>query len=395
MKRILFFFFLSVSLFAQKPYVLLVSFDGFRWDYLNRGLTPNLNSIAEDGVHALTLRPVFPSKTFPNHLSIITGQYPENHGIIANYFENPNNGKIYRIGNNQEVKNPEWYNGEFFWETAEKNGIKTASFFWPGSEIALDYRSPSIYKEYNHKTPYTERIDTIKSWLQLPHNKRPHFITLYFHETDSRGHETGPDSPETNNAINLLDSLTGVLMKSIEETGLKDSVNIIFVSDHGMTEIWNEKIIRVDELTAQFGIKDFTGNGPVTMFDCENIDEVYAHLKKHEKHYSVYKKENLPEYYKYDDHPFIQDIIIIADLGWSLLTKAPNPNYSSKGTHGYDHNQLDMHGIFIATGPAFKSGYKTGSLWNIDIYPLMCEIFGIRPSNGIDGKLERIGFILK
>ena len=167
--KILFFFLIAVFLSAQsKPYVLLISFDGFRWDYSERGITPNLDSLKNHGVHALSLRPSFPTKTYPNHYSIVTCLYPENHGIIANSFTNPFTGDKYRIGNSLAVKDSKWYTGEAFWETAERNNIKTASYFWPGSEVELEYRHPSIYKTYDHNKPYKERIDSVLNWLILP-----------------------------------------------------------------------------------------------------------------------------------------------------------------------------------------------------------------------------------
>ncbi len=398
----LFIFVILSNSFAQsQPYVLLVSFDGFRWDYLNRGLTPNLNEIANNGVRALALKPVFPSKTFPNHLSIITGMYPENHGIIANHFENPFTGEVYKVAkNSKSVKQSKWYLGEAFWTTAKRNNIITASYFWPGSELELDYRRPDYYKPYEHNKPYIARIDGVIDWLQLPQAERPHFITLYFHETDSYGHGYGPNSSEVNKAISLLDSMTGYLTSKLKEIGMIDSVNIIFVSDHGMTEISTEKTVNIEKILNGFKYK-MGGEKPFVMIDPENkndIELIYQTLKKHDNHFKVYKKEDLPEYFHYSRHPFISPIILIADLGWSLVNDKWLERFKrnkSKGNHGYANYEMDMHGIFIASGPAFKKGLKTGTLQNIDIYPLLCKIFNIQPRSNIDGKLERIGFILK
>ena len=189
--------FLISSVFAQnEPYVILISFDGFRWDYSERGITPNLDSLKKYGTHASSLKPSFPTKTFPNHYSIVSGLYPENHGIIFNSFTNPQSKERYRIGNSKQVKNSEWYLGEAFWETAERNGITSACYFWPGSEVELDYRRPTYSMEYNHNKPYEERINGIIDWLQLPIKERPKFMTVYFHDTDSYGHDNGPNSSE-------------------------------------------------------------------------------------------------------------------------------------------------------------------------------------------------------
>jgi predicted AlkP superfamily pyrophosphatase or phosphodiesterase len=246
--------------------------------------------------------------------------------------------------------------------------------------------------------PYTERADGIINWLQLPINKRPKFITLYIHDTDSYGHEYGPDSPEIDSSISRVDSVIGYLEKELAEIGLIDSTNIIIVADHGMTEISNERVIELDNIidTESLYLQDM---GTFTAIDADSslVESVYNTLKATEDHYKVYLKEEIPDYYFYNKHPFILPILVVADLGWSVAYNLGENDYVSKigGNHGYEKDHLDMHGIFIAKGPSFRKGFKTGTLWNIDIYPLLCKIFGISPRTNIDGKLERIGFILK
>lgn len=386
-------------IFSQTlPYVILVSFDGFRWDYSERGITPNLDKMKLNGVHASSLRPIFPSKTFPNHYSIVTGMYAENHGLISNSFINPLTEEKYKVGDTVSVRESKWYLGEAFWETAQRNGIKTASYFWPGSEVDIDYRRPSLYKKYEHNQPYKQRIDGVIEWLKLPKKNRPHFITLYFHDTDSYGHKYGPNSPEINNSIQRMDNLVGYLNSRLKSIGFIDSTNIIIVSDHGMTEISSDRAVNIEELLSGYDYK-FGGAKPFVMIDPskEDFGNVYQTLKENENHYKVYLKKNLPGYFHYSKHPFIYPIILLADIGWSLVNNEwlRGLKYSdTKGNHGFDNNHLDMHGVFIAKGTKFKSGYKTGTVWNIDIYPLLCEIFGIEPRTNIDGRLERIEFIL-
>ena len=388
---------ISTITFAQsKPYVILVSLDGFRWDYLNRGLSPNLEKIREEGVSALSLRPSYPSKTFPNHLSIITGMYPAHHGIILNNFTDPFDKTFYRMSDTNSVRDGRWYLGEAFWETAERQGIITASYFWPGSELKLSYRKPTYNQAYDHNRPYETRVDGVIDWLKLPSEKRPHFITLYCHETDTQGHNFGPDSPQTNEAIKRLDYIAGYLLEKLDEIKMKDSVNVIFVSDHGMTSISKERTINIENIVGNEKCK-FYDMGPIMFVEPakEKIKEVYDLLKKNENHYKVYYRSEIPEYYHFNDHPFISSIVVIADLGWSAVSNyARKSEREEKGNHGYDNNQLDMHGIFLATGPSFKKNYHTGTLWNIDIYPLLCKIFDIYPRTNIDGKLDRIEFIL-
>jgi predicted AlkP superfamily pyrophosphatase or phosphodiesterase len=386
----------AIDINAQKPYVILVSFDGFRWDYLSRNISPNLEKIREDGVSALSLRPTFPSKTFPNHISIITGMYPSHHGIILNNFRDPWGKITYKMSDTNTTREGRWYLGEAFWETAERQGIISASYFWPGSEILLSYRRPTYNEKYVHTRPYETRVDGVINWLKLPQNKRPHFITAYFHETDTQGHDFGPNSPQLNDAIKRLDGIAGYLFKKLDEIKMRDSVDVIILSDHGMTDVSNQRIINTEKIIDDPSCKIYD-DGPVQLIDApkNKINSVYASLKKNENHYKVYLRDEVPQYFHFSDSPFISPVVVIADPGWTLITnKAGEWLDKQKGNHGYDNNQLDMHGIFLATGPDFKKGYRTGTLWNVDIYPLLCKIFGIYPRTNIDGKLERIEFIL-
>jgi len=389
----------TLSAFAQQPYVVLISFDGFRWDYPNRGISPNIEKMREKGTSALSLRPTFPSKTFPNHYAIITGMYNDHHGIIANFFENTFTNEIYRLGDSLAVKNSKWYLGEPFWTTAERQGVISASYFWPGSEQKLSYRHPTYFEKYDHFRPHKTSVDGVVDWLRLPYQKRPHFITLYFHDTDDMGHDFGPNSEEINKAIMSLDSVVGYLYQRLDEINMKDSVNVILLSDHGMTEIDTNRVIRIDKILNGFNFKIGGTKPAMTILPSDGeLEKVFEKLKQNEFHYKVYKKENLPEHFHYKDNPFIYPLILVADIGWSLvndtLFQEMKESYG-KGNHGYDNNHVDMHGIFIAEGPAFKKNYKTGTLWNVDVYPLLCKIFGIYPRSGIDGKSERIDFILK
>lgn len=393
----------SLTIYSREehPYLILISFDGFRWDYANRGVTPNLDKFRQEGVSALSLEPVYPTKTFPNHLSIITGLYPENHGIILNEFENPVTGEQYNLSNEAALRDSKWYLGEAFWETAERQGIITASYFWPGSQLTLVYRRPTYWEPYEHNRPYEQRVEGLLNWLKLPEDQRPHFITLYFHETDSKGHDFGPDSPEVNQAISLLDSVLGSLIDGITRLDLDNQVNIIVVSDHGMTEVNTDRIVNVEKMIGEYACR-YIGEGPFLMIRPEEkeMDAVYNLLKQQAQHFRVYRREEVPAYFHFSHHPFIPPLVLVADMGWSLHTNKSaetllKKGYGKGGNHGYDNHQMDMHGIFFALGPAFKKGYRTGTLHNTDIYPLLCRIFHIMPRQNIDGRLERISFILE
>ena len=396
----LFFFLISIQLFAQqRNYAILISFDGFRWDYPNRGLTPNLDFIKENGVQALSLQPCFPSKTFPNHYSIVTGLYPENHGIIANSFTNPYNNQKYSLWDSTAKDNAMWYKGEAIWETARRQGVISASYFWPGSELNLEYRRPNYSKKFIYTTPYDDRINGVLEWLQLPYDKRPHLIMLYFDATDTSGHNYGPNSKEVNQSIAMQDSLLGKIFSGLEKLNLRDSTNVIVLSDHGMTELSPDRVINIDKLLS--GIEFKSSDKGTMMFIYPNEEEkikVYQQLKKSEKNFRTYWKKDLPDYLHYKDNPNVAEIVLISDLGYSLFDGKDVEKYSKKfplGNHGYDPTNIDMHGIFYAIGPDFKEGYTCGTLNNIDIYPLLAKILRIFPNNNIDGKFERIEFLLK
>lgn len=383
-------------LFSENPYILLISIDGFRWDYIQRGKTPNLKHFAEEGVQALSLRPAFPSSTFPNHYTIITGLYPENHNIISNRIEDKFSNSIFTLGNVLQVRDARWYLGEAFWETARRNGILTASFFWPGSEINIEYRRPNYFKFYDKDIPYNERIQQIIQWLELPEKIRPHFITLYFELIDWIGHRYGPNSEQMDSALNVIDNIFSELLTNLEKINFLDSINIIVVSDHGMTDIDTSKIIDISDLVNDKQIKIIVEgyiahlNGPT-----KDLERIYSKLKSNQNHFKIYWKSELPKYYHYSNNPLIGEILIFPEIGWNIVANKNSYIYKVRGNHGYDNNWMDMHGIFLAKGPAFKKRYKTGTLWNVDIYPLLCRIFQIPCRSNLDGDIERIEFILK
>jgi predicted AlkP superfamily pyrophosphatase or phosphodiesterase len=391
---IIFILFNFTAFSHSAPTTILISLDGFRWDYLQKPESAYLNKIATSGVKALSLKPVFPTSTFPCHYSIITGRHPDNHGIIANSFHDLYSGERFSIGS-PSIYESRWWRGEAFWETAKLNGIKTASYFWPGSELTDAIRRPDFYEKYEHSRPYEKRVEGVLRWLTLPDNIRPRFITLYFDATDSKAHSHGINSKELNEAVALLDNMIRKLDEGLDKLGIRDSVNLIIVSDHGMTTIDSSRIINLREIIPDDDVY-ISALGPYAFIQPPKykLGTTHTILQKHEKGYKTFLKDEMPVNYNYRTNPFLTEIILVADIGWLLQT-----DYKWTGTylatHGYDNNHLDMHGIFIARGPSFKSGYLTGSLNAIDIYPMLCEIFGIRPTPGIDGRLSDIRQVLK
>lgn len=375
-------------------YVIMLSLDGFRWDYNSLTETPNLDYIKENGVKATGLQPTFPSKTFPNHYTIATGLFPGNHGLISNRFYAPDIDKTYSIRDRSSVENGKFYKGEPIWVTAESQKVKSASFYWVGSEAKIKGYRPSYYKLYDHDFPYSQRIDTVIHWLKLPHPQRPHLITWYLDEADGIGHKYGPDSPELVTTIEKLDSLVGVFIKKLNDLPIKDSVNFIIVSDHGMAKTEDDKTIYLNKHVKKDWIKYNFGDNPFTLIypkkNCK--DSVYNALEKLNG-INVYKKEEIPERFNFKQNERVSEIVVVADSGFTTSFSNKHKDYSG-GTHGYDNTFKDMYGIFYAYGPDFKKNYNAGTLYNTDIYELLVNLLNIKPAPN-DGKPEQIFHVLK
>jgi alkaline phosphatase D len=383
-------------------YVLLISFDGFRADYLDWYDTPNMDRFVKKGVRAKGLIPVFVSKTFPNHYSIATGMYAENHGLIGNHFYDAKFDETYSLSDRSKVKDSKFYGGEPIWVTAEKQGLKTASYFWVGTEAPIGGIYSSKWKEYEHDFPFESRIDSIVSWFSLPLKERPRFCSLYFHEPDWTGHEMGPRSSETGRMVSKLDSLFGDLINKLSELSIYNQLNIIAVADHGMAEISSDRTVNLSEY-ADMGQVIQEGSGPYAFLYSQKIgiiDSAVGQLQKAE-HISVYLKSDIPERFHFKNHHRIKDALVIADEGWYIQNQAISSSSTAGeyiptgGTHGYDNQLKSMHALFIAQGPAFKNNIVTEPFENVNIYPMIAHILDIDPSKNIDGNLNNIKHLLK
>ena len=383
-------------------YVLLISFDGFRADYLDWYDTPNMDRFVKKGVRAKGLIPVFVSKTFPNHYSIATGMYAENHGLIGNHFYDAKFDETYSLSDRSKVKDSKFYGGEPIWVTAEKQGLKTASYFWVGTEAPIGGIYSSKWKEYEHDFPFESRIDSIVSWFSLPLKERPRFCSLYFHEPDWTGHEMGPRSSETGRMVSKLDSLFGDLINKLSELSIYNQLNIIAVADHGMAEISSDRTVNLSEY-ADMGQVIQEGSGPYAFLYSQKIgiiDSAVGQLQKAE-HISVYLKSDIPERFHFKNHHRIKDALVIADEGWYIQNQAISSSSTAGeyiptgGTHGYDNQLKSMHALFIAQGPAFKNNIVTEPFENVNIYPMIAHILDIDPSTKIDGNLNNIKHFLK
>ena len=376
----------------KQPYVLMVSYDGFRYDYPDMYNTPNLDKLAEIGVKAHSLKPSYPSKTFPNHYTIATGLYPNNSGIVNNSFYAPDLDKHYSIGS-EAVYNPDFYNGEPIWVTAEKNDITSASFFWVGSETKIKGILPTYWKKYQHHFPFEQRIDSVINWLQLPYEKRPHLILLYFHEPDAIGHKAGPNSIATKHTIEYLDSLTGVLYSKLNALPQKDSINLIITSDHGMAPIYKDSSIFLNEHLKKSWIADIQGSNPVyNIKAAKNCEDSILNALKNIKSIHTWKSSEIPKRLHYGGNPRTLDINILAKENQSVYLNRREEYL--KGTHGYDNDFKKMHAIFYACGPDFKKNYQGKTFENVCIYPMICHIFNIKEAEN-DGEFDSIKEYIK
>ena len=377
----------------HRPTVILLSLDGVRWDYIDKYDAPNLSALASEGVRAERLLPVFPTKTFPNHYSVVTGLYPENHGIISNTIDDPGLEDRFSISNQEAIVDPRWWQGEPLWVTAEKQGQISATYFWPGSEAPIQNIRPRYWLKYDGRVFGEDRVDRVLEWLDLPPERRPTFITLYFSETDGAGHRNGPDSPEVVESLRNVDAHVGRLISALRERGIFNDIDLIVTSDHGMAETSQDRIILLDAFfdPDSADIVEYT---PVLMMyppDRTDRDSLVRALDSH-PNVVAYSKEEIPERFHIANHARTPPILAIADEGWAFSTREwydENPARYNGGTHGYDHELESMGGIFIARGPSFRRGITTRPFQNIHVYEMICSILGLEPAPN-DGRLDAV-----
>ena len=379
----------------KQPQLLLISFDGFRADYLTKTETPNFDRLIKNGATADGLIPIFPTKTFPNHYAIATGLYPENNGLIGNNMYDPEMDARYSMGNREAVENPDWYLGEPIWNTVEKAGKKAGTMFWIGSEAPIQNMRPSHWKSYDGSIPNEARIDTVLKWMTREQDPVD-FGTLYFSFVDSQGHRYGPDSEEVIEAIEQADELVGYLMEKLESN---ESINLMIVSDHGMIEVSPSKKVTLDDFIDVNKI-EIIAYSPALMFNVEGEgeQEVFESLKKNEENFKVYLKENIPNRYHLKNNSRVPEILMVADEGYTINTKqffeSRGSDYPSGGAHGFDNANPKMDAIFVAYGPAFNEEVKLGRFENIHLYEVMAKILNIEPAPN-DGNFDAVSEILK
>jgi predicted AlkP superfamily pyrophosphatase or phosphodiesterase len=387
--------FVIQSLWAQKretPYVLLISFDGFRYDYVSQYDLPNFKAFISNGASA-DLIPSFPSKTFPNHYTLVTGLYPGHHGLVDNYFYDPTLKVKYSMRDPKMVVNPAFYGGTPLWQLAQQQGLKSASVFWVGSETPVQGMFPTYYLPFDDSYPDAKRIDQTMAWLQLPEKDRPHFVSLYFSLVDHAGHDFGPSSDELKRSVMKADSLVGDIMQNLKK--LSFPVNVIIVSDHGMMSMKSgaETFVTLSKL---FNTKDnsviFSNGGTQVQLFTKRSDSLYSVLKKKEEHFKVYKHADVPVKWSYANDR-CGDLLMVVEPGYYFQVNEKKSGesstwYPSFGAHGFDPGVIkEMNGIFYASGPNIQSGIKLKPFENIHVYPFIAKILGLK-TPPIDGNVK-------
>ncbi|MCU1283903.1 MAG: Phosphodiesterase [Acidobacteriales bacterium] len=370
-----------------RPTVLLVSIDGFRPDYLDRTPSPNLHKLAAGGVLG-SLIPCFPSKTFPNHYSIVTGLYPAEHGIVANTFEDARLG-TFKLSDHDQLVKTGWWGGEPIWVTAEKQHQATGIEYWPGAEAEIEGVRPEHYEAYDKKKSSMARAEQILNWFDLPAEKRPTFLSVYFDIVDTAGHDFGPDSEEVKQEISKVDDAIGKILSGFEERGISDKVNVIIVADHGMAPVSKDRVVLLDDYLDPSKL-EMVEQGPAMLFRINdpNPKKILKSMSK-VPHLKVYSRDSTPKRWHYRINPRITPFVGMVDESWVVTSKkylAAHPKYVIGGQHGFDNNLYSMRAIFIGHGPAFKSGTTLAPVENVNIYPVMAKILGLNPAK-TEGKL--------
>lgn len=376
--------------------LILISLDGFRWDYLDLVETPHLRRLAVSGVRAEGLIPVFPSKTFPNHYSIVTGLYPGHHGIISNNMIDSELDAEFHLHDRDAVEDPAWWGGEPIWVTAEQQDLIAAALFWPGSETAVAGVRPTHWQRFDRELAFEARVEQVFGWLQLSSDKRPRMISLYFEYPNDVSHTYGPESAEAFAAVREVDARIGDLVAGIEQRGLSGVVNLVVVSDHGMAEVNQQRTIFIDDHVDLEPGEVFEQGALLQVYPQAGREtQLYEALSQLSEHLAIYRRSEIPERYSLRENPRTPPILGVPDVGWKVATRevyAADDHASMKGDHGQDPSDRRMHGIFIANGPAFRSGLVIDRLESVEVYNLLAAVLNLvpAPNDGTPGALDRL-----
>ena len=389
----------SLQLRAQlpQPILILVSFDGWRWDYLDRFEAPHLKALAARGVRSEGLIPSYPTLTFPNHYTLVTGLTPDRHGIVSNAMFDPAIGPDRFTMSSVTAKDPRWWGGEPIWTTAIRQGRKSAAMFWPGSEAIF----PTYWKPFDDALPNPERVAQVLEWLDLPAADRPSFLTLYFSDTDTAGHRAGPDSALVRTAARRADEALGLVLAGIEQRGLGDRTTIVVVSDHGMIATSSERVIALSDYVSpgQVEVLDSGGGLALNPRGGATVEQIYQQLAGKHPSLAIYRREQAPAWLRYGSHPRVPALLGVVEAGWTVTVNrspAPSPVPARiAGAHGYDPRYRDMHGLFVAAGPRIRRGYVAPEFSNIHVYAFLCEALGLRPAANDGDPAQTANFFVR
>jgi alkaline phosphatase D len=384
---------------SGRPYVVMLSFDGFRWDYPEKWALPAFAGMARDGARAERMIPTFPTKTFPNHYSIISGMYAGHHGLVGNDMYDPVRRTRYAISDTSATADSRWYGGEPIWVTAEKQGVKAATYFWPVSDAEIGGVRPSYWHPYDGKVADSTRVDGILDWLRFPPAERPHLVLGYLSDVDDAAHRYGPEAPETHAAAQTVDAMLARLRAGIARLPIADSVTVIVVSDHGLTQTDSVEYL-ADYAPLGDTVAVIAASTYASLFydgDRAKTDRAYAALQRL-PHAHVWRRAEIPSRLHMDDNPRAGDLYVLMDPPFVIdrvRRTRPEGWRPAMGNHGYDNNVGDMHAVFFAAGPAVVPGSRLGRMENVNVYPFIAHVLGLTPAPGIDGTLEATRPILR
>ena len=402
-----------------KPYLVLISIDGFKAEYLDRFELPHLRRLGKRGARAKAMIPVFPSLTFPNHYSLVTGLHPQRHGIVSNRFYDPARKDTYALGDARTVMDGSWYGGEPIWVTAESQGMVAACYFWPGSEAEIKGVRPTTYTKYASGISNETRVQTVLDWLRLPAERRPHVITLYFSEVDEASHSGPLESPDVLKAAQSVDAAIGSLAAGLDGLPIRDQVYLLITSDHGMVNGSDAQTVRLESLldAAQLGDVTVSFGGPVANLHIPGgparardiRDRINVRLARG----TAYLRQEVPERLQFRENPRAGDVVVVMDESWVMSTPrsaartptrtgdatvepsaepspAERPRRDRWGMHGWDNAFPSMRAFFLVSGPGIRQGAIVDEVRTVDVFSLMTELLDLRPAPGIDGESDRI-----
>ncbi|KAM3866496.1 glycerophosphocholine cholinephosphodiesterase ENPP6, partial [Diretmus argenteus] len=306
---------------AGRP-LLVFLIDGFRYDYMDDlHALPGFRELVGSGVKVDYMTPDFPSLSYPNYYSLMTGRYCEVHHMTGNYMWDEASSKEFLIGTNADSRLPLWWDGsEPIWVTLQKLGKSVFMYYWPGCEVEILGVRPKFCREYVYNPSEKNLTDSIEHALNALQSGQGDMAAIYYEKIDVEGHHFGPDSEQVRTAVRRLDQAMQTLNHKIKEKKMADQLNIVLFSDHGMTQLqWMEKVIELDRYINMADIVKMMDRGPVvSLWPKHNKhQQVYAALSQ-VPNMVVYSRQDVPERFHYRGGKFVSPLLLLADPGWFI-----------------------------------------------------------------------------